>query len=125
MHMRLRHPTALLLVIGMLATNLAAQSETVYTPGEGVILPVLVRSVRPNYTSEAMKQRIEGTVTLDTVVRADGSVGDVSVAQSLDSVYGLDHEAVKAVKQFEFKPGMKDGKPVAVRVQIAVRFSLK
>ena len=102
-----------------------AQNDVVYRPGDGVTLPALVKSVKANYTNEAMQQRIEGTVTLDTVVRADGAVGDVTVAKSLDSVYGLDNEAVKAVKQYEFKPGTKDGKPVAVLVQIAVSFSLK
>jgi len=123
--MRFRHSGAALVAIVLLATTIAAQGEAVYTPGDGITLPVVVKRVKPNYTTEAMQQRIEGTVTLDTVVKSDGSVGDVSVAQSLDSVYGLDNEAVKAVKQFEFKPGMKDGKPVAVRVKIAVTFTLK
>jgi len=123
--MRVRNAAAWLVLVGLFGTRVAAQSDTVYTPADGVILPVLVKSVKPNYTREAMQQRIEGTVLLDTVVRSDGSVGDVTVAESLDSVYGLDDEAVKAVRQYQFKPGMKDGKPVAVRVQIAVRFSLR
>src|SRR5205809_1122879 len=87
----------------------------VYEPGNGVTLPQVTRQVRPQYTPEAMAQRIEGAVVLDAVVKADGAVGDVNVTQSLDAVYGLDAEAVKATKQWEFKPGMKDGKPVAVR----------
>ncbi len=56
---------------------------------------------------------------------ADGAVGDVRVTESLDTVYGLDANAVKAMKQWEFKPGMKDGKPVAVRVQVVMNFALK
>ena len=59
------------------------------------------------------------------VVLADGAVGDVTVTESLDTVYGLDANAVKAMKQWEFKPGMKDGKPVAVRVQVIINFTLK
>jgi protein TonB len=62
---------------------------------------------------------------LDTVVLADGTVGDVRVARSLDAVNGLDRQAVKAMKQWRFKPGLKDGKPVAVRVQVEMSFTLK
>ena len=102
-----------------------AQSDTVYQPGNGVTLPQVTRHVAPQYTSEAMAQRIEGAVVLDAVVNADGAVGDVNVTQSLDAVYGLDAEAVKAMKQWEFKPGTKDGKPVAVRVAVRMAFTFK
>jgi protein TonB len=102
-----------------------AQDSTVYTPGNGVSLPQVTRSVQPNYTSEAMQNRIEGKVGLDAVVLADGTVGDVKVVQSLDSVYGLDKNAVAAMKQWEFKPGMKDSKPVAVRIHVDMAYALK
>ena len=102
-----------------------AQSDTVYKPGDGVSLPQVTKEVRPHYTSEAMAQRIEGAVVLDVVVKVDGGVGDVNVTQSLDAVYGLDAEAVKAIKQWEFKPGTKEGKPVAVRVEVKMAFTLK
>jgi TonB family protein len=59
------------------------------------------------------------------VVLADGNVGDVTVARSLDTTYGLDQQAVNAAKQWTFKPGTKDGKPVAVRVNIELKFTLK
>ena len=55
----------------------------------------------------------------------DGSVGSVSVTRSLDATFGLDREAVSAAKQWRFKPGTKDGKPVAVRVAIELTFTLK
>ena len=113
---------ALALVVG------AAQSQdtTVYsTSDEGVSLPQVVREVRAQYTSEAMRQMIEGEVVLDVVVKSDGKVGDVAVKQSLDAVYGLDENAVKAMKQWEFKPGEKDGKAVAVRVDVKMNFTLR
>jgi TonB family protein len=102
-----------------------AQDTTVYTPGDGVSLPQVVKQVGPQYTSEAMRQMIEGEVVLDVVVKPDGAVGDVKVKQSLDSVFGLDEEAVKAMKQWQFKPGMKDGNAVAVRVEVKMRFTLR
>jgi len=97
----------------------------VYEPGDGVSLPQVVKQVKASYTSEAMRQMIEGDVMLGVVVRADGRVGDVQVKESLDAVYGLDQEAIKAMKQWEFKPGMKDGKAVAVRVDVKMRFTLR
>src|SRR5947208_14968327 len=87
------------------APSVRAQDTTVYAPGNGVSLPQVVRQVGPQYTAEAMRQMIEGKVLLDVVVKADGSVGDVTVKESLDAVYGLDEEAVKAMKQWQFKPG--------------------
>jgi TonB family protein len=72
-----------------------------------------------------MQNRIEGKVGLDVVVLSDGKVGDVTVVQSLDKIYGLDDNAVKAMKQWEFKPGMKDGKAVAVRIHVDMAFTLK
>ena len=94
-------------------------------PGNGVSAPVVVKQVAPQYTQEAKAARIEGTVLLDCVVLADGTVGDVRVRRSLDSTLGLDQEAVNAMKQWQFSPGMKDGKPVAVRVQIESTFTLR
>src|SRR5205814_5266930 len=99
------------------ASSVRAQDTTVYkSTDEGVSLPQVVKQVGPQYTSEAMRQMIEGEVVLDVVVKSDGKVGDVAVKQSLDAVYGLDEEAVKAMKQWQFKAGTKDGKAVAVRV---------
>ena len=51
-------------------------------------------------------------------------VGDVTITESLDSLYGLADNAVKATKQWQFKPGMKDGRPVAVRVSVTMVFTM-
>jgi protein TonB len=107
------------------ASSAYAQDTTVYTPGDGVTLPQVVKQVSPHYTSEAMRQMIEGEVVLEVVVKPDGDVGDVKVKQSLDAVYGLDEEALKAMKQWQFKPGTKNGEAVAVRVDVKMRFTLK
>ena len=116
-----------MLAIAMLSATvgIGAQNAHVYEPGNGVALPQVVKQVQPRYTSEAMQNRIEGDVELAAIVLDDGKVGDVSVSRSLDSMYGLDEEAVKAMKQWEFKPGMKDDKPVAVRIHVQMRFALR
>ena len=54
----------------MFAT-LQAQSE-VYKPGNGVTLPVVVKEVKPEYTREAMQQKIQGSVWLQCVVSENG-----------------------------------------------------
>ena len=109
----------------MAGVVLAGQEQTVYKPGNDVTLPSVIRQVKAEYTREAMDAHIEGLVLLDIVVLSDGKVGNVSVAKSLDTTYGLDQQAVKAVKQWLFKPGTKDGKPVAVQVSVEINFTLK
>ena len=111
-------------VSSMLGLVLFAQGE-IYLPGNGVTLPRVLREVKPDYTEEAKAARIQGTVWLKAIVQADGDVGDVQVSKSLDTENGLDIEAVKAAKQWKFKPGEKDGKPVAVQVTIELTFRLK
>jgi TonB family protein len=114
----------LLLALAFVALA-GVQDTTIYTPGDGVSLPQPTKQVKAEYTSEAMQNRIEGKVGLDVVVLGDGAVGDVKITESLDTVYGLDKNAVAAMKQWVFKPGMKDGKAVAVRVHVMMNFSLK
>jgi TonB family protein len=105
------------------ATAHQEQEGVVYKPGAGVSAPVVVRQVRPQYTADAMKARIQGAVALECVVEPTGSVGDVKVTRSLDE--GLDRESIKAVKLWRFEPGTKDGKPVPVLITLEMTFSLK
>ena len=104
-----------------------AQSEQVYKSDKasGVSVPQPVKEVKPEYTAAAMRARIQGTVWLAVVVLANGDVGDVTVTKSLDQEHGLDQAAVDAARQWKFKPGTKDGKPVAVEVTIELTFTLK
>lgn len=97
----------------------------VYRPGNGVEVPRLIRQVRPNYTSEAMRAKVQGVVLLECVVETDGSVGSCGVQRSLDSTFGLDQEALKAAKQWRFQPGTRLGQPVPVLVSIELSFTLR
>ena len=109
------------------ATMSAAQArQNPFHKGDpGVVDPVVAKEVHPRYTRQALEARIEGTIEMDAVVREDGSVGDVTITKSLDEQYGLDQEAVKAMKQWEFRPGTKDGKAVDVAVEVEMTFNLK
>jgi periplasmic protein TonB len=97
----------------------------VYRPGNGVELPQVVVSKKPQYTADAMRAKVQGVVWVDAVVLPDGTVGDVNITKSLDSTFGLDQEAVKAAKQWRFVPGRRFGQPVAVLVTIELTFTLR
>jgi TonB family protein len=97
----------------------------VYRPGSGIINPAVLREVKPQYTADAMRAKVQGTVLLECVVLPDGSVGRVDVVKSLDSTFGLDQEAVKAARQWRFRPGTRFGEPVAVLVTIELTFTLR
>jgi periplasmic protein TonB len=96
-----------------------------YRPGNGVTVPRVLREVKPQYTSDAMRAKVQGVVLLECVVRPDGSVGDVQILRSLDGVFGLDQEAIKAAKQWRFAPGTRLGEPVPVLVTIELQFTLR
>ncbi|MDO8479488.1 MAG: energy transducer TonB [Candidatus Rokubacteria bacterium] len=112
-------------VVTGILVGVGASAQEVYVPGNGVSAPVLVKSVQPTYTAEAKEHKLEGLVGLTAVVQMDGRVGDVSVRTSLDQTYGLDRQAVEALKLWEFKPGMKDGRPVPVRISVELTFTLR
>ena len=91
----------------------------------GVTTPIALQQVRPQYTADAMRAKVQGSVWLECVVLTDGSVGDVRVTRSLDSMFGLDQEAIAAARRWRFKPGTMNGKPVPVLISIELTFSLR
>jgi len=93
-------------------------------PGEGEFVyyedePVPVTQVKPNYPEFAREAQIQGTVVLHVLVGKDGRVKNVKVIRS---VKGLDDEAVRAIKQWVFKPALSNNKPVAVWVEVPLQF---
>ncbi len=123
----IRHLASIGAVIGCLAAPLVAQDaqQPYRAKDPGIVLPSVVKSPNPRYTDEAREKNIQGMVELDAVVLADGTVGDVTITKSLDETYGLDQAAVAALRQWLFKPGQKDGKPVPVLVSVEMTFTLK
>ena len=93
--------------------------------GPGVTLPVPILRASPKYTVEAMRARIQGMATVECVVLPDGTVGEARVTRSLDRRFGLDDEAIAAAKRWRFRPGLLNGKPVAVIVSIELMFSVR
>ena len=96
-----------------------------YRPGSGVSAPELITQVKPQYTTEAMRAKIQGKVWLEVVVMPDGRPGEIKIARSLDRTFGLDEEAIKAMRQWRFRPGTRMGAPVPVQVVVEMEFSLR
>jgi len=96
-----------------------------YRPGNGVLVPRLLKKIDPQYTADAMRAKVQGMVVLECVVMPDGTIGKVDIVRSLDSTFGLDQEAIKAARQWRFEPGTRFGEPVAVLVTIELVFTLR
>jgi TonB family protein len=94
----------------------------VYRVGGGVTAPVLLFKKEPEYSEEARKAKYQGTVLLYIEVDPSGKATNIRVQHSLG--LGLDEKAIEAVRQWKFKPGYKDGKPVTVAATIEVNFRL-
>lgn len=92
--------------------------EPVYDLGPGVTPPRVTHQVRPE-RGEGF--RLSGKVVISLIVSSTGEPGKLNVVQGIDK--DLDQRAVAALRQWRFAPGRKDGKPVAVRVTVEMRFN--
>jgi TonB family protein len=90
--------------------------------GAGVSQPTLIYKVEPEYSEEARKAKWQGTVQLSLIVETSGKPSNVRVVRALG--LGLDQQAIEAVQQWRFKPGLQGGKPVRVIATIDVSFRL-
>lgn len=93
-----------------------------YSVGGNVTAPIPIYKPEPPYSEEARKAKYQGTVVLYIVVDTQGNVIDARVVKPLG--LGLDEKALDTVRTWKFKPGMRNGIPVAVRVMVEVSFRL-
>ena len=94
-------------------------------PGNGVVSPEVIHEEKPQYTSEAMRAKVQGIVEVEAVVNPDGTVGQVQIVRSLDDRFGLDQKAIEAVRRWRFRPGTLLGKAIPVLVNIELTFTLR
>jgi TonB family protein len=90
--------------------------------GGAVTAPVLISKTEPEYSEDARKARLQGTVLLQIEVDTHGEAQHITVRQSLG--LGLDDRAMEAVKKWKFRPGKVNGKPAAVVAYVEVNFRL-
>jgi TonB family protein len=93
-----------------------------YRIGNGVSAPKALETPDPEYSEEARKAKYQGVVVLWLVVGPDGKPHDIRVSRPLGM--GLDQKAIEAVQHWRFEPAMKDGRPVAVQINVEVNFRL-
>lgn len=103
-------------------TTPADEPAGVERVGGGVSAPVPLNSVEAQYTPAARRAKIKGICIVQIIVGADGLPQDPRILKSLDP--GLDQEAVKAVMRYRFKPAMREGRPVPVRITLEINFRL-
>jgi TonB family protein len=94
-------------------------------PPLGVRYPIPVSQPKPLYTVDARRAKIQGAVWLEAIVDANGKVGEVRVARSLDREFGLDDEAVRTLKTWQFKPATRDGTAIPALVDVEITFTLR
>lgn len=78
----------------------------------GIKPPVVVFKLEPEYSEQARKARVQGTVVLEGVIDEKGLTHALKVRDGLG--FGLDEQAIDAVKQWRFRPATRDGKPLAI-----------
>jgi protein TonB len=94
----------------------------VFHVGGGVSAPKAIYSPDPEYSEEARKAKYQGVCVVSLIVGPDGKPRDLRVMRSLG--LGLDEKAIEAVNQWKFEPAQKDGKAVAVAINVEVTFHL-
>jgi TonB family protein len=95
----------------------------VYQVGGRISAPTVIHSVEAEFSDEARRAKYQGVCTISLIVDAQGNPQDIRVAQALGM--GLDEKAIEAIRQYKFRPAMKDGKTaVPVMITIEVDFRL-
>lgn len=91
-------------------------------PGDGVTAPVVIHQPLPKYTSDAMRRKVQGRVSLEVLVDEFGRVSEARVIEPLDA--DLDAEAIAAAYAWRFEPGVADGRPVETAVVLEMEFTI-
>lgn len=92
-----------------------------YPGGQIAMMKYIMENMK--YPEQAMKEGIQGRVTVRFIVEKDGSISDVKPVLSVHPL--LNKEAVRVVKSMpKWTPGKQNGKPVRVRFNLPVMFKL-
>lgn len=100
----------------------SAQTDGSVFDQQGFTSPVRTFYVAPEYPDRARRFRVTGRVSLEVVVRENGSVGDVAVVRATRTGLGFEEAAVEAVRQWRYRPATLDGTPVEASISVVVSF---
>jgi len=116
----LAEPTELQPVSLRRSPSLLSQVEPVSLP-EDLSRALLLQKVIPSYPEQALKAGLQGAVVLQAWIGKDGSIRDLKL---LDGSLLLGQAAVKAVKQWRYKPYLRNGVAVEAQTYVTVNFRL-
>jgi TonB family protein len=94
----------------------------VFKSGLEAGVPSCTSCPMPDFSDAAHAGKFHGTVLLSIVVTAEGRATSIYVLKG--APFGLTTKAIEAVQYWRFEPGLKDGNPVPVRVQVETTFHL-
>ena len=98
-------------------------SEPVFELSDDIEAPKPISMPKPSYSESTLKEVIKGTVELSCVVTSKGVPVQISLIQRLHP--DLDRAAMEALRQWTFRPGTKQQKPVAVRIRVQFNFAVR
>jgi TonB family protein len=90
--------------------------------GGSITAPLLLSKDEPEYSEEARRAKIQGTVMLRIEIDQRGQVRNVSITHGLG--LGLDERAIDAVRHWKFRPATRNGKPAVSSAVVEVNFRL-
>ena len=93
-----------------------------HEPEHNVTMPHAIFMPNPEFSEQARKEKIHGTVVVSLTVTVDGTTRDIKVVKGVG--YGLDEKAVAAVSRWKFSPALKDGQPIEKEITVEVAFHL-
>lgn len=96
--------------------------EGLYSPGGDVTSPVPIATPEAEFSDEARRAKYQGVCMISVIIDAHGNPQNARVLRSLGM--GLDEKALEAVRKYRFKPALRQGRPVAVLITVAVNFRL-
>ncbi|HEX8843555.1 MAG TPA: energy transducer TonB [Pyrinomonadaceae bacterium] len=94
----------------------------IFNPKEVTQKARILSRPEPQYTEDARKNQVSGTVVLRAVFSSSGQVTNIRTVSGLP--YGLTERAIAAARQIRFSPAMKDGRAVSQYIQIEYNFNL-
>jgi protein TonB len=102
------------------APPLLSQLEPVNLP-ESAAQQLLVAKVLPSYPQQALRAGIQGIVVLQAWIARDGSIRDLKL---INGPLLLGQSAVQAVRQWRYKPYLRNGVAVEAQTYVTVDFKL-
>ena len=115
--------SAVLIALAALITVIPVAAMRISNGGDAAVPVVDQYTTPPLYSDEARSQGIEGKVTLAVTVGVNGKPKSLQVVRGLG--YGLDQNALVAVRDWHFVPAHFNGKPIESPARVDVEFSLK